>query len=278
MTKLVVGFDSAWTSTNAGAIVAVLLDGNGITHELGLPDVANFPTAEKKILSWQAEHRPESTIVFLDQPTIVTNPAGQRPVEHIVSSVVCRRYGAIQPANTSKLEMFGSEAPIWPFLERFGGAANLSTRVDIMVFETYPVLAIIAFDWVLPDRERLAGRLPKYNPQRRKTFALADWKHICRRIGDALNVAGATSLAQWANILSELQKPRKSDQDRLDACICLLGAMAMAKQQRILIVGNYHTGYMVVPYSQPLGEELDIRCRATDRSPSEWVTDLSVFF
>ena len=41
---------------------------------------------------------------------------------------------------------------------------------------TNPVLAIIALDWTLADEERPAGRLPKYNPDRRKTFAmLCSW-------------------------------------------------------------------------------------------------------
>ena len=67
---------------------------------------------------------PTSTIILLDQPTIVKNLTGQRPVENIVGSAISRRRGGMQPANTSKENMFGKDAPIWPFLTRFGGPAG----------------------------------------------------------------------------------------------------------------------------------------------------------
>jgi hypothetical protein len=44
--------------------------------------------------------------------------------------------------------MFGAEAPIWPFLRRFGGPENpLKPVADTRVFETYPVLALIELGW-----------------------------------------------------------------------------------------------------------------------------------
>jgi hypothetical protein len=55
-----------------------------------------------------------------------------------------------------------------------------------LVFETYPVLTMIALGWSLPDSSRPAGRLPKYNPGRRRTFAPADWRHVCRMTSAAL--------------------------------------------------------------------------------------------
>jgi hypothetical protein len=56
---------------------------------------------------------------------------------------------------------------------RFGGPANPLERVaDTRVFETYPVLAVMALGWTRPDA-RAAGHLPKYNPGRKKTFSRA---------------------------------------------------------------------------------------------------------
>jgi hypothetical protein len=54
---------------------------------------------------------------------------------------------------------------------------------ESLVFETYPVLAMIALGWTLPD-SRPTGRLPKYNPQRRQTFSTDDWRHVCSRLSD----------------------------------------------------------------------------------------------
>jgi ATP dependent DNA ligase C terminal region len=140
---LLVGFDSAWTPTNSGAIAGVLVRADGVRQELGPPVIVNYHEAEHVILAWQAEHVPVFTIVLLDQPTIVMNATGQRPVEHIVSSVDYCRYGGMQPANTAKAEMFGAHAPVWSFLARFCAAADpLAPSLGAQIFETYPVLTI----------------------------------------------------------------------------------------------------------------------------------------
>jgi predicted RNase H-like nuclease len=112
MTTLLVGFDSAWTHKNSGALVGVLHSDDGTFHEFGPPRIVDYTQAEGVILKWQAEYMPTATIVLLDQPTIVMNASGQRPVENIVGSAVSRRYGGMQPANTSKGEMFGKGAPM----------------------------------------------------------------------------------------------------------------------------------------------------------------------
>ena len=152
MTTLIVGFDAAWTEKNSGALVGVLSDKNGIFDEICLPLVVDFRRAESTILEWQERYRPESTIVFLDQPTIVKNAGGQRPVDNLASSPVSLRYGGMQPANTSKKAMFGEDAPVWRFLNLFGGPADLlEPLAGTCVVETYPVLAMIALDWMLPD-------------------------------------------------------------------------------------------------------------------------------
>ena len=81
---------------------------------------------------------PTATIVLLDQPTIVNNTTGQRPVENIVASAVSLRYGGMQPANTSKEEMFGTKAPMWKFLARFGGPADpLEPIADTRITEEH---------------------------------------------------------------------------------------------------------------------------------------------
>lgn len=111
MTTLLIGFDSAWTAGNSGALVgAVRHAGRGI-QELGTPQVVDYLDAERVILAWQAQHSPSTTIILLDQPTIVANAAGQRPVENLVASVVSRRYGGVQPANTGLRRDVRHECP-----------------------------------------------------------------------------------------------------------------------------------------------------------------------
>jgi predicted RNase H-like nuclease len=271
MTTLLVGFDSAWTSTNLGALVGVLHFDDGTFHELGPPLIVDYPQAEGVILKWQAEQAPTATIVLLDQPTIVKNAAGQRPVENIVGSAVSLRYGGMQPANTCKEEMFGKKAPMWPFLTRFGGPADpLGPVADTQVFETYPVLAIIALLWTLPD-SRAAGRLPKYNPERKKTFSHWDWQHVCGLASGSFRERRLMEIARWINDVARKASPRKSDQDGPDACLCLLVALYLSEGKDCLMVGDLQTGYIVVPYGAGLGAELEARCEQTGRTASEWV-------
>jgi predicted RNase H-like nuclease len=271
MSTLLVGFDSAWTAKNSGAIASVLVRGDGTKQELGLPVSVDYSEAEQMILKWQAEHDPTSTIVLLDQPTIVRNRVGQRPVEHIVSSAVSRRYGGMQPANTGKREMFGVGAPVWSFLARFGGPANpLVPSMGTQVFETYPVLVMISLGWTLPDL-RPAGRLPKYNPARITTFSRADWVYVCIRARNALLIDGLVETSRWIDRASQIESPRKGDQDQLDACLCLLAALHLFKGKDCLMVGDQQSGYIIVPHSMNLCAELEARCRRTERIPSEWI-------
>ena len=67
MTTLLVGFDSAWTRTNSGALVGVLHRDDGTFDELGPPRIVDYSQAQRVILKWQAEQLPTSTIVLLDQ-------------------------------------------------------------------------------------------------------------------------------------------------------------------------------------------------------------------
>jgi predicted RNase H-like nuclease len=271
MTTLLVGFDSAWTQTNSGAIVGVLRQGDGTFQEFGPPECVNYAVGQETILGWQDEAKPDATIVLLDQPTIVENGKGQRPVENIVGSAVSLRYGGMQPANTGRTDMFGSEAPVWPFLSHFGGPADpLISSADTRVIETYPVLAMVALRWMLDDI-RPKGRLPKYNPDRRRNFSISDWKHVCSLTAIEFRERGIFGIADWLDLATGNLSPKKCDQDGVDACICLLVALYLAERKDCLLVGDQLTGYIVVPYESELAAELETRCIATGRIPSQWV-------
>jgi predicted RNase H-like nuclease len=271
VSSLLVGFDSAWTPTKSGALVGIVHFDDGTFHDLGEPQTADYQKAEGVIRKWQAERAPSATIVLLDQPTIVKNPRGQRPVEKIVGSPISLRRGGMQPANTARDEMFGENAPVWPFLTRFGGPANpLAQIADTRVFETYPALALIALGWMQQD-SRPAGRLPKYNPARTKTFSISDWQYICKNLSGAFRGRGLAEIVRWIEDAARKPSPRKRDQDRLDACLCLLVALYLAEQKDCLMVGDLQTGYIVVPHSDGLHAELHARCKKIGRVPAEWV-------
>jgi predicted RNase H-like nuclease len=232
----------------------------------------DYGEASNVINRWKAAHVPSSTLVLLDQPTIVENDVGQRPVERIVCSPVGRRRGGMQPANKGRSDMFGTDAPVWNFLSRFGGAADpFCPSTATCVLETYPVLAMISLGWTLVDSQRPTGRLPTYNPERRKTFAIADWAHVCRATAATLLTEGASELSSWALAAGRNPKPSNSDQDQVDACICLIAALHLARGADALFVGNCTTGYIVVPDSEALRNELATRCDELAYVASDWL-------
>ena len=73
MSTLLIGFDSAWTATNSGAIAGLVHRDDGTFLELGTPQTVDYPKAETLILQWQAKFNPVVTVIMLDQPTVVNN-------------------------------------------------------------------------------------------------------------------------------------------------------------------------------------------------------------
>jgi predicted RNase H-like nuclease len=131
-------------------------------------------------------------------------------------------------------------------------------------------LAMIALGWTLPD-VRATGRLPKYNPDRKKTFSISDWQHVCKLASAAFHQRGLKEIVAWLDGVTRTAFPHKSEQDGLDACVCLLVALHFAERKDCLMVGDVQTGYMVVPYCARLHAELETRCCKTGRAPSQWV-------
>jgi predicted RNase H-like nuclease len=275
---LLVGFDSAWTPGKRGSLVGAVMGLNGAIQELEAPAPANFAEGTKTIQRWQRDHAPSRTLILLDQPIVIPNSRGQRPVEHLVASPVGRRYGGVQPANTSRMDMFGVDAPLWPFLATFGGAADpLQPLTSTHVLETYPILTMIALGWTLPD-QRATGRLPKYNPGRKASFQLDDWSHVCRAAANLASAQGFPELASWLTAAAHEKNPTKAQQDGVDGCICLFAAAHLASGKDGVLVGDVQTGYIVSPYGESLHEELTVRCSATGRDPRTLVRQFRLRF
>lgn len=275
---LLVGFDSAWTAANTGGLAGVLREEGGRCRELGLPDATNFENAAVRIASWREACRPRRTVILIDQPTIVRNANGQRPVEHLIASPVSRRRGGMQPANTGRLGMFDADAPIWTFLACFGGTLDPldCEHADPVIVETYPTLALIALGWLRED-VRPSGRLPKYNPAR-PTFLLDDWRWVCGRLAEALEHFGLVDIPRWLRQQEQRDtRPCKADQDGVDSCLCLLTAFHLEAKLPCLRVGNRESGLIVVPDNAALREELAARCEATGRIAADCIREVRVF-
>jgi predicted RNase H-like nuclease len=146
MSTSIVGFDSAWTDKvrAPGAICAIHQGGreDGYASFIA-PRLASFAQG----LEFIAEQRSHAArvVVALDQPTIVPNTTGSRPVDKVAGSLVSWIGGGVQPANRSKAGMFDDAAPLWSFLSALGAredpeAARVAVE-GLHLIEVFPALA-----------------------------------------------------------------------------------------------------------------------------------------
>lgn len=252
MTKslCLVGFDSAWTDNakHPGAISAALYDGARVRLEV-TPRLATFDQAATMIedLAGQAD----VTLIALDQPTIVPNLTGMRPVEKVAGSVVNAIGGGVQPANRSRTTMFGDDAPIWRFLARIGARQNPpAARVSIhgrFLIEVFPALVLPSW---LPNFDSRIGAA-KYNPAQKRKFLLSDWKAVCGVVAERAAGVGLSAIAAWAVEVGDKAHPVKADQDRLDAALCLLMAVhwRFAPSEEVMCIGDAARGYIATAVS-----------------------------
>ncbi|MFC1459289.1 DUF429 domain-containing protein [Microvirga arabica] len=244
----IVGFDSAWTDNPKapGAVCSIRIDRCG-SASLIVPSLAGFDTALTFVREQQA--LVDLCLVALDQPTIVPNYDGMRPVDRVAASVISWLGGGVQPANRSKMGMFDDTAPIWSFKQALGAAEDpeqvrRSAR-GLFLIEVFPALALPSLN---PD---FFGRLkaPRYNPQRRKTFKISDWDAVVAAIRAYAAHAEIYGVNLWLDSLLTNERPSKSDQDKLDALICgLVGYhWLMRDRHDSIMVGDTSSGYMVAP-------------------------------
>ncbi|SEO89778.1 Predicted nuclease (RNAse H fold) [Salinihabitans flavidus] len=247
---VIFGFDSAWTDAPKapGAICAVAFDDHGQVqfHE---PRLVSF--AQALIFIDELRKAFAVSLVALDQPTVVPNAAGSRPVDKVAASLVSFVGGGVQPANRSKIGMFCDDSPIWSFISGLDATEDpiqaRTASAGHFLIEVFPALALPALDDGFAQRLRA----PKYNPQNRKKFRLEDWQAVARvveRSAERFNVLG---LAEWAHLMRNAAQPRKSDQDKLDAALCaLIGVYWRAgPAAHSALLGDVDHGYIVTPIS-----------------------------
>lgn len=261
------GFDSAWTAQNKGAIASIQLSPTG---ELAFvePECCTFADAPEVLERHRLGSRHQ--LLALDQPMFVDNSTGRRPVEDLVSPLIGRLKSGMQPANLSRTDMFGQTAPIEAFRTgwKASGGVWLSTPEaaigqddGLQVIEVYPALALAGLGLVIADGNR--ERLPKYNPARRSgdlpsptrkrlTPREWDWRFVCLGIADEWKGIGLPAAEKWCRDGAELARPRKHDQDKLDAVICALVGYLWWRHgtEHCTVFGDEHareTGYIVAP-------------------------------
>ena len=86
-TTSIIGFDSAWTDqVKAPGAVSIIRVIDGRPREFVPPRLSSFPQALAIIETEQSHF--DRCFVALDQPTIVPNATGSRPVDKVAASVI----------------------------------------------------------------------------------------------------------------------------------------------------------------------------------------------
>lgn len=252
-----IGFDSAWTDNKKapGAICALTFD-DSRPIAFHPPRLSTFDEALAFIDMVKSEQG--ATLIALDQPTVVPNLTSMRPVEKVAASVISWIGGGVQPSNRGKVGMFCDASPIWAFLSNLGAIEDpelaRTATSGTHVMEVFPALALPSFD---PQFfSRLGG--PRYNPGRKKTFRLEDWRRVARAAEMQFLSFDVPEAAEWCAIEAERDKPTKADQDRLDAMLCLLVAMLwrLGDRDGCMMLGDLETGYMITPASPDVRERI----------------------
>ena len=242
-----VGFDSAWADNPRakGAICALHRDAD-VLHGFHEPHLVGFDEAAGRVTDWA---RDRTVLVAIDQPTIVPNLTGARPVDRVAASLIGWLGGGVQPAFRGKTTMFGDHAPIWRFLDRIGAGHDPETARTATegchVLEVFPALALPSLH---PDF--FGPRLgPRYNPARRNTFKLTDWHRVIDVAALEADRWQCAALSDWFAKIAAVASPRKADQDRLDAAICLLIGLRwrLGRRSDSVLLGDVANGFIVAP-------------------------------
>jgi predicted RNase H-like nuclease len=250
-TTCIIGFDSAWTDNvhTPGAICALVLNGKGaVTFES--PQHALFGRAIEFIGEKSRVH--DTSIVAIDQPTIVPNVQGCRPVDRVAGALVSFMGGGVQPANRSKKGIFDNGAPIWRFKESLSATEDpeLSRRAEcgLFIIEVFPALALPTFE--VSFNGYLKG--PKYNPKNPR-FHLSDWILVIDAIAKYARDAKIKGLEIWTRTVAAERAPCKADQDQIDSVLCALIGHHWRVRPRAssVMIGDLKNGYMITPADLP---------------------------
>ena len=248
---IIFGFDSAWANNQVGAVCAIGIGQGGkcTFHE---PELVYFSGALEYIRERQPDYA--YSLVAVDQPTIVRNETGSRPVDRVAGSLIGYTGGGAQPANLSKAALFGAHSPFMHFLSELGAVedplAARAAKAGNFMIEVYPALALLSLH--SPFAERLGA--PKYNPSN-KNFRQEDWKAVTEVVACLARRHKIEGLEAWAKKLGgekyKTKKLAKAAQDCLDAAICaLVGYLwRFGPSGEVAMIGDLDSGYMITPIS-----------------------------
>lgn len=146
MREAYVGFDSAWAGKKPGGIVWTSFE-FGEFNCCTTPRLTSFDDAATLIQKLDGIH--DYVLVAMDQPTVVPNTEGLRPVERVAGSLLGKLNSGVQSTNRSK-PPFNDDAPVWRFL------SQISARECPLAARNGESGLHVTFQWRRSVRDHLA--------------------------------------------------------------------------------------------------------------------------
>ncbi|MDJ0623633.1 MAG: DUF429 domain-containing protein [Desulfocapsaceae bacterium] len=235
---ILAGVDLAWQSNkNSSALAFGKLIGKTLVVEKILPAVAGIDDVINSINCYE-----QLTGVAIDASLIINNPSGQRPCERQIGQVYGGRGASCHTTNTrlypNSMSVYLSQKLL------INGFAHLfGKRWQI---ECYPHPAIIEI-FALPKRLRYKrGRVSeKRNGQKQlaKLLLQLTWSNTLQFDFSKIDPAPLST----SNINELRGKGLKTNEDVLDALVCLYIAGLYGLGQNGRIFGDTATGYVWIP-------------------------------
>jgi predicted RNase H-like nuclease len=260
MQTLFTGFDSAWGARERGAVCHLVGEGEG--DGAGVASVRIDRASWSSGIAWSealdrlvtSAPQAEAHVIAIDQPLLVPNVTGSRPVDLLLMRALMKDYAlGAHAANTSN-PCFGPRAGIWPLLAALDerGYAHdpapvAAQRRGRYYFECYPNASLVGW---LDSR-------PRYKVRLKDREAWNDVLAFLRGLEDA-----ELSLTNAREALPDSFAPTKPNEDKLDALIAAYTAAYFWRfgLERSVVLGDAVTGYIVTPVNARMRALFAERC------------------
>ena len=236
-----VGVDLAWADRNRTGLAA--LDSTGV-----LLEVTDRRT-DDEIVEWLAQHTGGSSLVAVDAPLIVKNPAGRRPCEAQLSAVFGRYDAGTHPSNTAK-PWFAAGTRGERLAHRLGLDIDPQSVSPRRAIEVYPHPAIVVLFGL--------DRTIKYKHKRGRDLAAlqsasGELIHLIESLETAGPPMAVSACPDWIAIREQVasatsKSQLRSVEDRIDAVVCAYVALfTVTHPERTTVFGDGRSGYIVTP-------------------------------
>jgi predicted RNase H-like nuclease len=242
MQAVFTGFDSAWGTAKSGALCNLLL----VDDSLRLPSEPAQTVWASALNRARQKLAVDLQVWAIDQPLLVSNAKGCRPVERDLARALMGDFGCGAHSSNRNMASFAEDAPVWALLSVLQEEGYLhnpmaipSARAGRFYFECYPHPAVIG----LFDLDRILQYKVHHSNQ-------ADWQRLIRLVRSL--AFAELPIRNVEDFVPENLPQNKRNEDNLDSIISAYTAAYWWKfgVHRSTVVGDLSTGYMVTPHSR----------------------------